>query len=90
MPEAKVFFGRWLMTLTLSELDANDAYSGLREIAVSEVPADLKDNDLQVDIVPPYKPQNDYQYFFLRAGQTHDLEHILGMVHAADKFQPHG
>ncbi len=38
----------------------------------------LMDNDLQVDIVPPYKPQNDYQYFFLRAGQTHDLEHILG------------
>ena len=38
----------------------------------------LMDNDLQVDIVPPYKAQNDYQYFFLRAGQTHDLEHILG------------
>jgi ubiquinone biosynthesis protein COQ4 len=38
----------------------------------------LMANDLQVDIVPPYKPQNDYQYFFLRAGQTHDLEHILG------------
>jgi ubiquinone biosynthesis protein COQ4 len=38
----------------------------------------LMNNDLQVDIVPPYKAQNDYQYFFLRAGQTHDLEHILG------------
>jgi ubiquinone biosynthesis protein COQ4 len=38
----------------------------------------LVTNDLQVDIVPPYKAQNDYQYFFLRAGQTHDLEHILG------------
>jgi ubiquinone biosynthesis protein COQ4 len=38
----------------------------------------LMDNDLQVDIVPPYKAQNDYQYFFLRAGQTHDLDHILG------------
>ena len=38
----------------------------------------LMDNDLQVDIVPPYKPQNDYQYFMLRAGQTHDLEHVLG------------
>jgi len=40
--------------------------------------AQLVANDLQVDIVPPYKAQNDYQYFFLRAGQTHDLEHILG------------
>jgi ubiquinone biosynthesis protein COQ4 len=38
----------------------------------------LMDNDLQVDIVPPYQAQNDYQYFFLRAGQTHDLDHILG------------
>lgn len=38
----------------------------------------LKDNDLQVDIVPNFKPKNDYEYFTLRAGQTHDLEHILG------------
>ena len=35
-------------------------------------------NDLQVDIVPPYNTQNDYQYFLLRAVQTHHLEHILG------------
>lgn len=40
--------------------------------------AQLVANDLQVDIVPPYKPRNDYEYFQLRAGQTHDLEHILG------------
>ncbi|AHE55092.1 hypothetical protein [Sphingomonas sanxanigenens] len=38
----------------------------------------LVDNDLQVDIVPPFKPRNDYEYFNLRAGQQHDLEHILG------------
>lgn len=38
----------------------------------------LSDNGLQVDIVPPFKPRNDYEYFQLRAGQTHDLEHILG------------
>ncbi|SNT17865.1 Ubiquinone biosynthesis protein Coq4 [Sphingomonas laterariae] len=40
--------------------------------------AQLTDNDLQVDIVPPFTPRNDYEYFQLRAGQTHDLEHILG------------
>lgn len=40
--------------------------------------AQLTTNDLQVDIVPPFKPRNDYEYFQLRAGQTHDLEHILG------------
>lgn len=38
----------------------------------------LVDNDLQVDIVPKFKPRNDYEYFQLRAGQVHDLEHILG------------
>ncbi|WP_176593801.1 Coq4 family protein [Sphingobium sp. EM0848] len=40
--------------------------------------AQLTDNNLQVDIVPPFTPRNDYEYFQLRAGQTHDLEHILG------------
>lgn len=40
--------------------------------------AQLTANDLQVDIVPPYEPRNDYEYFQLRAGQTHDFEHILG------------
>ncbi|MDX3886283.1 MAG: Coq4 family protein [Sphingomonas sp.] len=40
--------------------------------------AQLAGNDLQVDIVPRFTPRNDYEYFQLRAGQTHDLEHILG------------
>jgi hypothetical protein len=43
----KDFFGRWLLGLTLSELNSAEAYAGLREIAFSEVPADLKDNDLE-------------------------------------------
>lgn len=38
----------------------------------------LADNDLQVEIVPKFVPKNDYEYFQLRAGQTHDLEHVLG------------
>jgi|GEM_PF-4961291 len=41
------FFGRWLLGLTLSELNSPEAYAGLREIAFSEVAADLKDNDLE-------------------------------------------
>ncbi len=40
--------------------------------------AQLIDNNLQVEIVPPYAPKNDFEFFQLRAGQTHDLEHILG------------
>lgn len=38
----------------------------------------LSDNSLDVNIVPPFEPQNDFEYFQLRAGQTHDLEHIMG------------
>lgn len=38
----------------------------------------LADNDYQVDIVPPYEPKGDYDYWLLRAGQTHDWEHIIG------------
>lgn len=38
----------------------------------------LSDNSLDVNIVPAFEPQNDYEYFQLRAGQTHDLEHIMG------------
>ena len=40
--------------------------------------AQLTDKNLQVDIVPPFEPRNDFEYFQLRAGQTHDLEHIVG------------
>ncbi len=40
--------------------------------------AQLCNNDLDVNIVPPFVPRNDFEYFQLRAGQTHDLEHILG------------
>lgn len=40
--------------------------------------AQLTDHNLQVEIVPSFTPRNDFEYFQLRAGQTHDLEHILG------------
>jgi hypothetical protein len=38
-------FGRWLISLTLAELDTNDSYGGLNEIATSAIPAGLKDTD---------------------------------------------
>lgn len=41
------FFRRWLTSLTLSELGSDEAYLGLREIAYSRIPEDLKDNDLE-------------------------------------------
>lgn len=37
----------------------------------------LHDNNYQVHIVPPYEPKGHYDYWLLRSGQTHDLEHII-------------
>ena len=41
------YFGRWLISLTLADLKTNEAYSGLTEIAKSDIPSGLKDNDLE-------------------------------------------
>lgn len=37
----------------------------------------IADNGFEIDIVPRFEPKNQFQYFSLRSGQTHDLEHIL-------------
>ncbi len=31
----------------------------------------------EINIVPPYEPKSQWGYYSLRAGQTHDFEHIL-------------
>lgn len=40
------YFGRWLISLTMWELKTDESYAALRDIAKSEIPAGLKDNDL--------------------------------------------
>ncbi|AZI34969.1 hypothetical protein NT2_03_00050 [Caenibius tardaugens NBRC 16725] len=37
----------------------------------------LADNAFQIDIVPRFEPKNQFEYYSLRSGQTHDLEHII-------------
>ena len=37
----------------------------------------LADNAFQIDIVPRFEPRNQFEYYSLRSGQTHDLEHIV-------------
>ena len=37
----------------------------------------LRDNGFEIDIVPRFTPRNQFEYFSLRSGQTHDLEHIV-------------
>ena len=40
--------------------------------------SELISKGMSVNIVPPYEPDSDYEYFQLRAGQVHDFEHIIG------------
>ena len=40
--------------------------------------SELMSKGMSVNIVPPYEPDSDYEYFQLRAGQVHDFEHIVG------------
>jgi ubiquinone biosynthesis protein COQ4 len=37
----------------------------------------LSDNAYQIDIVPRFEPKSQFDYYKLRSGQTHDLEHLL-------------
>ncbi len=37
----------------------------------------LADNGYQIDIVPQFDPRSQFEYYSLRSGQTHDLEHIV-------------
>jgi ubiquinone biosynthesis protein COQ4 len=37
----------------------------------------LSDNGFEVDIVPRFEPKTQYEFYALRSGQTHDLEHIV-------------
>jgi ubiquinone biosynthesis protein Coq4 len=37
----------------------------------------LSEGNYQVNIVPPYEAKGNYDYWLLRSGQTHDLEHVI-------------
>ena len=37
----------------------------------------MTEGDYQVDIVPSWEPQNNYELYLLRSGQVHDMEHII-------------
>lgn len=34
-------------------------------------------NGMQIDLIPRFEPQSQYQYYLLRGGQIHDFEHIV-------------
>lgn len=73
-PDLEAWFSEgFSSTFTLEDLEhcAPDTVGGIFY-------AQLTDNALDVNIVPPFMPRSDFEYFQLRAGQTHDLEHILG------------
>lgn len=62
----------FVSTYTLEDLDKypSDSVAGL-------FCKQIRDGGYQVNIVPPYEPRGLYDYWLLRSGQTHDLEHII-------------
>lgn len=40
----------------------------------------LDERGFQVDLVPRFEPKTQFEYWSLRSGQQHDLEHIIGGV----------
>jgi Uncharacterized protein involved in ubiquinone biosynthesis len=37
----------------------------------------IQDNNFEVQIIPPFEPKSQHEYYILRSAQTHDLEHIV-------------
>ena len=47
----------------------------------------IVERNFQIDIVPRYEPKNDYEFWRLRSGQTHDFEHIIGGGGRFDSYE---
>jgi ubiquinone biosynthesis protein COQ4 len=69
---------RWLSERFVSTFTAEDLAKYPPGSVANLFYRQLKDNDYQVNIVPPYEPKGHYEYWLLRSGQTHDFDHILG------------
>lgn len=68
----KFFSERHVSTYTLDDLAKYPANSvaGIFYKQITE-------GGYQVDIVPPWPAKGNYDYWLLRSGQTHDIEHII-------------
>ena len=75
------FAERFVSTWTLEELGDNPAGSIGRQLHGHMIALGLSPELLTQRIADPdWAPESDLDYFTLRTGQTHDLDHLLGEV----------
>lgn len=68
----------WFKEGFVSTFEADDLKDCAPDTVGGIFYAELMSKGMSVNIVPPYEPDSDYEYFQLRAGQVHDFEHIIG------------
>jgi len=68
----------WFTEGFVSTFEADDLKNCAPDTVGGIFYAELMSKGMSVNIVPPYEPDSDYEYFQLRAGQVHDFEHIIG------------
>lgn len=68
----------WFSERFVSTFEADDLKQYAPDTVGGIFYGELMSKGMSVNIVPPYEPDSDYEYFQLRAGQVHDFEHIIG------------
>lgn len=68
----------WFKERFVSTFEADDLKQYAQDTVGGIFYEELMSKGMNVNIVPPYEPDSDYEYFQLRAGQVHDFEHIVG------------
>lgn len=71
-------FDQWFNAGFVSTFTVDDLAGYAPDTVGGRFHAQLIDKHMQIELVPPFEPKNDFEYFQLRAGQTHDFEHLLG------------
>ena len=75
------FEERFISTFTLEDLGSNPAGSVGRQLYDHMVSLGLSPELMHQRMEnPEWAPESDFDYFTLRTGQTHDLDHLLGEV----------
>ncbi len=68
---------RWLSERFVSTYTAADLAKYPKDSVAGLYYEQLTAGNYQINIVPPYEPKGNYDYWLLRSGQTHDWEHII-------------
>jgi ubiquinone biosynthesis protein COQ4 len=68
----------WLEERFISQYSAQDLVEAYKPGSLGYIYGRyVLDNNFQLDIVPRFDPKSQFEYYNLRSGQTHDLEHLV-------------